>query len=342
MSIYFSYPPFYLNNYYYNNENNEISNFNTILIKLKKNHNILIIIIGILSILYILRCKNTLLNLIQNKKVNIFTTRRIIHLFIFMLNIIINVYFLNKKSNFFYNKLDTLYNSSISNNNNIKYKTNWKSIENISKSNLNNTLMMIKNDFKNNNIKFIKKNIYTLNNIEIIEKNIENEIDIKFVKWKKIVNKINSKFTTKLKDYQKIEQKLLNIKQKIIKLKQWSASTEKILKEFNEDKELQVKKNITKYINSKLLDLKYNVLIKKYNFLFKELTIYLKFLNFDPKLEQLSKCPICITNIKNRFLIPCGHTICQNCIDYQKKIYKPKFLCPICREQVTKIGVLKR
>ena len=64
MSIYFSYPPFYLNNYYYNNENNEISNFNTILIKLKKNHNILIIIIGILSILYILRCKNTLLNLI--------------------------------------------------------------------------------------------------------------------------------------------------------------------------------------------------------------------------------------------------------------------------------------
>jgi len=45
-----------------------------------------------------------------------------------------------------------------------------------------------------------------------------------------------------------------------------------------------------------------------------------------PNLIRRLECPICLTNIKNIVLIPCGHTICSNCYPS----LNPKD-CPICR-----------
>ena len=75
----------------------------------------------------------------------------------------------------------------------------------------------------------------------------------------------------------------------------------------------------------------------KYKNLYLELKTLLKFIHKNPDTQLLIKCPICITNFKDSILIPCGHTACKDCLEYQKNIHK-KIICPICRSDATNIS----
>jgi len=52
------------------------------------------------------------------------------------------------------------------------------------------------------------------------------------------------------------------------------------------------------------------------------------------KLHSLKPCPICYNNSKNIALIPCGHTLCDKCVQRLKNSDENIEKCPICRESV--------
>ena len=52
--------------------------------------------------------------------------------------------------------------------------------------------------------------------------------------------------------------------------------------------------------------------------------------------NAMLSCPICITNIKNKFL-PCGHCLCDGCLSELLKSVPCK--CPVCSKSFTRLQV---
>lgn len=52
------------------------------------------------------------------------------------------------------------------------------------------------------------------------------------------------------------------------------------------------------------------------------------------KLIENNNCHICLSEIKNKVLLNCGHFFCENCID---EWLKKKYTCPICRKNINNI-----
>ena len=156
------------------------------------------------------------------------------------------------------------------------------------------------------------------------------------VKWEKTNDLLSNVFSEKYKEFKSIESKLLEIKSKMAELNDWSKSTESLLTNL-EDTDTDIKNIINNYVKSKLDNLDFPSLITKYEELYLELRVLVKFFRKNPDIELLSRCQICLTNLKDRFIVPCGHTACQYCLDYQQKLDK-KIICPVCRQEGTSIA----
>ena len=101
----------------------------------------------------------------------------------------------------------------------------------------------------------------------------------------------------------------------------------------------KLKSNVEKFVKEKMNEMKYPDLISEYQQLYLELKVLIGYLKDNPETEMISKCPICLTNLKDSFVVPCGHCACRSCFDQQFDIDK-RIVCPICRTHGTKIGKL--
>ena len=159
-------------------------------------------------------------------------------------------------------------------------------------------------------------------------------IDIKLEEWKTNQEKIKLIFSNTYKEFKNTELKLLKIKEKIKLLSEWTEKTEHLFKQDDSMNEI-----IQQKIKDKMNEFNCSDIIQKYKHLKNKLNDMTNYLHGNLEIETLSKCPVCITNIKNVFFIPCGHTICQKCVETQQKINK-KIICPVCRKESYKIGKL--
>ena len=263
----------------------------------------------------------------------------------FIGNICISIYFMHKKNLNALEKVSTiLCKKNIQKN--ISEKTNktvWHDISEICNSNLENIYNSIINDFQNPNINEIFDNpLIEFMNLENddINKTLESfkkEYNIDINEWKKNIENLKKLFATKYKKYKDIEIKLLDIKDKIKELNDWKQKTNNLFKKIKDDSEINLILN--EHVDKKINETGFPSLISNYKKLYLELKVLLKYINNNPETETISKCPICLTNLKDSFIIPCGHCVCKYCLDQQFKIDK-KIICPICRINGTKIGKL--
>ena len=218
----------------------------------------------------------------------------------------------------------------------------WQDISDRCLSNFDKVFKDIICDFENDEI-INSYNSFINKKIDIKDENLKNTVSklnekykLDIIEWEKTNTLITSIFSEKYKEFKTIELKLLEIKSKMLDLGEWSKSTESLLKKL-EDKDTNIKKIIDNYIKTKLDNLNFYDLISKYQELILELRVIIKFLKKNPDIELLSKCQICLTNLKDSIIVPCGHTACKDCLDYQQKLDK-KIICPICRQVGSSIG----
>ena len=100
------------------------------------------------------------------------------------------------------------------------------------------------------------------------------------------------------------------------------------------EKELLTKNinNISNKIlkNNNLLDLRNKYIQKR-----KELNSYIYFIQVLNQWNVSNLCPVCITNPVKKYIDPCGHTFCENCLQNN-----PNNKCMLCRKECIKIQSL--
>lgn len=222
-------------------------------------------------------------------------------------------------------------------------KTIWHDISDICNFNLENIYTQILDDFQNTDINTIFDNplseIINTNDDKIPEtlKKFEKNNKINLVKWKENIEKLKSLFTEKYKSFKDYESKLLEIKDSVKELNDWKIKTKKLFDKLNDKSKVNL--ILESHVEKKINETGLHDLLVNYKNLYLELKVILKYINKNPETETISKCPICLTNVKDSFIIPCGHCVCKECLEQQSKINK-KLICPICRMDGTKIGKL--
>lgn len=221
-------------------------------------------------------------------------------------------------------------------------KSTWKNITDICQSNLDHLVNEIYNGFQNTDIanhfnnpidKKVEKGEEKREIINEISKKYKINLDL----WKKINHEFKDKFCQVYKKFKEKEKILLEIKNKLTDINEWSLKTESLLNKYNDKSD--VEKIVKKYIKNKINDLDYPKVVKEYQESYLDLSALLKYMSHNYQIENISKCPVCLTDVKNSFYVSCGHCFCKSCIDEQYKINK-KYICPICRKESTKIGKL--
>jgi len=308
-------------------------------------HYILLIIIGVLLILYILKNKNLMGELIKNGLTHTLIKFPGMSIISFISNLLLVVIFISKNTLNILNRLSndiTLMNEKnekLTNNVDVNRTEHTKHCE----TTLDELFVTFINDFQNDDI----NNSYDSplaeyiniddTRIDTVLNKFEKEYSIKLDKWKSDIDIIYKRFAEKYKKYKEVELKLLEIKTNITELKDWTKTTEDVLEKYKDDDD--IKQNIKNYVINKVTDLNYPNLIMEYQNLYLELKVLMKFLRNNPEIESISKCPICIINPKNSIIVPCGHSLCKSCLDQQYKIDK-KIICPICRQDGTSVSNL--
>lgn len=169
---------------------------------------------------------------------------------------------------------------------------------------------------------------------EELETGLKKKVGYSVKAWGVIHKKIFQVFLDKYTEFNKRGDKLNSVATRVEKIKSWEKNT-KILLETFEDKSV-IQNSIDKYLEKQLVNLDYAKLSHDYNIAYCELKTMLKYISPDPNPELFQKCSICITNLKDSFLIPCGHTACHSCLERSKT--NNKIICPHCRTESTKIG----
>lgn len=303
----------------------------------------LLFLIILLTIICMLKNYKLLLQNFENKKIlylpksTVFFTQIIIASMYFYKNI------MKITDNMFQYIIETIKNKNQvikpvdNNSNNI-----WQDISDRCQSNFDKVFKDIISDFEDDEINI---NYHTPINkyLHINDEDLENTMakfkekyGLDIVKWEKTNDLLSNVFSEKYSEFKSIESKLLEIKSKMSELNEWSKSTELLLTNL-EDTDTDIKNIINNYVKSKLDNLDFPNLISNYQELYLELRALVKFFRKNPDIELLSRCQICLTNLKNSIIVPCGHTACKDCLDYQQKLDK-KIICPVCRQEGTSIA----
>lgn len=219
----------------------------------------------------------------------------------------------------------------------------WQDISDRCQSNFDKVFKDIISDFEDDEIN-INYNSPLSKYLHIKDEDLENTMTkfnekygLDIIYWGKTNDLLSNVFSEKYTEFKSIESKLLEIKLKTTELNDWSKSTESLLKNLEEKDNSDIKEIINNYVKSKLDNLDFPNLISKYQELYLELRALVKFFRKNPDIELLSRCQICLTNLKNSIIVPCGHTACKDCLDYQQKLDK-KIICPVCRQEGTSIA----
>lgn len=243
----------------------------------------------------------------------------------------------------------------------IKQKTIWTTLSEICQLNINTIFLDITNCFYNSNINDIMESSSTLSDIpdsdtepsenKRSEKDsphqdntstststsdsVESELsELQLEDWEKRSAAIQEVFTKKYTEFKIVEDKLLKIREDLQVIINWSKNTLEI---FDQDENVQ--KMIQKKLRHKLEHHRCSELLKEYNLLKKQLNHLCKYLHNNLQTNFVSKCPICVSEVKDAFIVPCGHCVCSKCIQTQVK-YDKKIICPICRCTGDKMGTL--
>ena len=303
----------------------------------------LLFLIILLTIICMLKNYKLLLQNFENKKIlylpksTVFFTQIIIASMYFYKNI------MKITDNMFQYIIETIKNKNQvikpedNNSNNI-----WQDISDRCQSNFDKVFKDIISDFEDDEIN-INYDTPTSKYLHINDEDLENTMakfkekyGLDIVKWEKTNDLLSNVFSEKYSEFKSIESKLLEIKSKMSELNEWSKSTELLLTNL-EDTDTDIKNIINNYVKSKLDNLDFPNLISNYQELYLELRALVKFFRKNPDIELLSRCQICLTNLKNSIIVPCGHTACKDCLDYQQKLDK-KIICPVCRQEGTSIA----
>ena len=134
--------------------------------------------------------------------------------------------------------------------------------------------------------------------------NLENEIKEVLIKYDTYYKKIEKIYTT-LNEFENIENQIQKIDDEISVL----------VKDYFE--KFDIKKKIDNYYK----------LIKEINVLKQEINQF-------NSISFIPYCQICMTKIVDRFIVPCGHTACSECLNKCNKN------CFICRNEYTDIKKL--
>lgn len=171
---------------------------------------------------------------------------------------------------------------------------------NIVKNELEKEIKINFKEFNNNLINL--KNIYTNKVIHTL--NLESEIKEVLTKYDTYYKKIEKIYTT-LNEFENIENHIQKIDNEISIL----------VKDYFE--KFDIKKKIDNYYK----------LIKEINVLKQEINKF-------NSISFVPYCQICMTKIVDRFIVPCGHTACSECLNKCNKN------CFICRNEYTDIKKL--
>lgn len=298
----------------------------------------------IMTLLYIFKSRNVLYDVLTK---GIFITSLkypVMPMFSLLFNLSLIIFFMYKLFHKSIDKISTKYQNSIEKNSKKQQfpKSAWKDVSDICETNLENLVQEMSANFENTEIKEhfqnpIENITNKTNSKRDVIKEIEKKNKINLDLWKKINHDLKDSFSTAYQTFKEKEKQLLEIKSKMSDINEWSSKTESLLGKYN-DKE-NVENIVKKYIKNKIADLDYPKIIKEYQDSYRDLKSILNYLSHNHQLENISKCPVCLTNIKNSFYVNCGHCFCENCIEEQHRVNK-KYMCPICREKSTKIGKL--
>ena len=298
----------------------------------------------IMTLLYIFKSRNVLYEVLTK---GIFITSfkyPVMPMFSLLFNLSLIIFFMYKLFHKSLWKITHKYQNSIDQQSKKQQfpKSAWKDVSDICETNLENLVQEMYANFENTEIKEHFQNPIEIITKEIntkrdVIKEIEKKNKINLDLWKKINHDLKDSFSTAYQTFKEKEKQLLEIKSKMSDINEWSSKTESLLGKYN-DKE-NVENIVKKYIKNKIADLDYPKIIKEYQDSYRDLKSILNYLSHNHQLENISKCPVCLTNIKNSFYVNCGHCFCENCIEEQHRVNK-KYMCPICREKSTKIGKL--
>lgn len=319
------------------------------LFKIRISHYILVSIICVLLVLYIFKNKDIIYKIFQSGLIVTSLQYPVIPMLSLIFNMCMIVTFIHKNTMKVLNDINK--NAAKENYNNIKnsmnkelkYKTAWDDISGLCNSNIETIFSDIINDFQNEDINknynepLTKYLIIDEDKIKKVVTDINTNYSLDIKTWRLQLDTITKIFSDKYKKYKDIEVKLLKIKDQIKELTDWTKSTEKLLSSFKDKKNEDIKNTIETYVKNKITELNYPNYINEYQSLYLELKVLIKYLQKNPESEIISKCPICLTNLKDSFIVPCGHCACKDCFDQQYKIDK-KIICPICRCEGSKIS----
>ena len=298
----------------------------------------------IMTLLYIFKSRNVLYEVLTK---GIFITSfkyPVMPMFSLLFNLSLIIFFMYKLFHKSLWKITHKYQNSIDQQSKKQQfpKSAWKDVSDICETNLENLVQEMYANFENTEIKEhfqnpIENITKEINTKRDVIKEIEKKNKINLDLWKKINHDLKDSFSTAYQTFKEKEKQLLEIKSKMSDINEWSSKTESLLGKYN-DKE-NVENIVKKYIKNKIADLDYPKIVKEYQDSYRDLKSILNYLSHNHQLENISKCPVCLTNIKNSFYVNCGHCFCENCIEEQHRVNK-KYMCPICREKSTKIGKL--
>jgi len=318
--------------------------FNNDIRNIKNCFYLVLVSLIIMTLLYLFKSRDILFEVLSK---GLFITSfkyPIMPMFSLLFNLSLIIYFMYKLFHKSIEKVSKKYQESIDHKNKEHQfpKSSWKDVGDICHTNLENLVQEMYSNFENTDIgqhfqnpikELSKENDGKRTIIKEVEKKNKINLDL----WKKINHDLKLNFSQSYQKFKQKEKQLLEIKSKMIDITEWCSKTESLLGKYN-DKD-DVEEIVKKYIKNKISDLNYPIIVKEYQESYLDLKAVLNYLSHNHQLENISKCPVCLTNIKNSFYVSCGHCFCENCIEEQQKVNK-KYMCPICREKSTKIGKL--
>jgi hypothetical protein len=175
-----------------------------------------------------------------------------------------------------------------------------------------------------------------LTNNSILKKTLNTEIKIDLDSFKTDIQDLRNYYSLLNIDTFQLENEIKSILTKYDKYYSKMKSIYSSLKEFdNIDTHFEIiDKEINKYMTTFFKNEKLNEKLTQYTTNIKQVKYLKSYMNEINSVTFIPLCTMCVTNIVDSVIIPCGHTACQECLN------KCDMTCYICRQDVTKINKL--
>lgn len=293
---------------------------------LKKGVRLLVIIISSLLVVYIIKYMYIIPEMIRGGILPTMTKYGVFSIVSIIINCVVTTITTYKYCNKYIEQMGTMIPKETILDNSV-----WESVPKLCGKHIKDIFLDIQNRCKRDLVTKIDCKLKDKLKIELEEK-----VGYSVKEWGLMNKKVFKVFVDKYNKFNKKGDRLNSIAGRIDKIKGWEKNT-KILLETFEDKE-GIQNSINKYLEKQLIRLDYDKLSAEYNVAYSELKTILKYIKHDPNPGLYQMCSICLINLKDSFLIPCGHTACGSCL--KRSNINGKIICPHCRGESSKIGTI--